>query len=210
MTSDTLPDQVAGTTEPIPGFLRPRGLGGVLAGSGAVGLVAAFVLAVEKFLLLTNPLYTPTCTVNATFSCGPVMSSSAAEAFGFPNPLLGIGAFTVVLVTGVVLVAGAALPGWYWGGLQAGALAGLVFVAWLAYQSLFVIGALCPYCLAVWACTATVFWYVTLRNLAAVRPRLPGPAQTAVAAIARFHSSLLAAALLAAALGIGVLAWSGL
>ena len=36
---------------------------------------------------------------------------------------------------------------------------------WLIAQSLYDIGALCPYCMAVWAVTVPIFWYVTLRNL---------------------------------------------
>ncbi len=206
MIAPTLPASRDAGVEPTAG-LSDRGLGRVLLAAGGLGLVAAFVLAVEKFLLLTNPLYTPSCTVNATFSCGAVMSSPAAEAFGFPNPLLGIAGFAVVTTTGVVLAAGSALPQWYWAGLQAGATAGLVFVGWLAYQSVAVIGAFCPYCLVVWACTLTAFWYVTLHNLATVGPRLSGRARAMVDFVTRFHSSLLAGVLLALALGVGVTAW---
>lgn len=36
---------------------------------------------------------------------------------------------------------------------------------WLIYQSLYVIGALCPYCMAVWAVTIPIFWYASTRNL---------------------------------------------
>ena len=36
---------------------------------------------------------------------------------------------------------------------------------WLIFQSLYVIGALCPYCMAVWAVTIPICWYVTLHNL---------------------------------------------
>lgn len=42
-----------------------------------------------------------------------------------------------------------------------------IFVHWLIVQSLYEIGALCPYCLVVWAVTAPLFWYTTLRNLTA-------------------------------------------
>ena len=47
------------------------------------------------------------------------MVTPQASAFGFPNPLIGIVAFTVVVVTGVLAVAKVALPRWYWGGLAA-------------------------------------------------------------------------------------------
>jgi uncharacterized membrane protein len=45
------------------------------------------------------------------------------------------------------------LPLWYWTALAAATLAGVVFVHWLIFQSLYRIGALCPYCMAVWAVT---------------------------------------------------------
>ncbi|MGZ6780255.1 MAG: vitamin K epoxide reductase family protein, partial [Mycobacterium sp.] len=85
--------------------------------------------------------------------CGSVMITKQASAFGFPNPLIGIVAFTVVLVTGVLAVAKVALPRWYWGGLAVGTLLGAGFVHWLIFQSLYRIGALCPYCMVVWAIT---------------------------------------------------------
>ena len=178
------------------GPLREQRLGLLLLVTGLVGFAAAFVLTVEKFWLLTNPFYVPSCTVNATVSCGPVMTSPQAELFGFPNPLLGIAGFAVVAATGAALLAGGRLASWYWSGLQVGVSLAVVFVAWLVSQSLFVIGALCPYCMVVWAVTLTVFWYVTLRNLAAHRrPRADGLVEFAV----RYHSTLLVLGLAAVA-----------
>lgn len=55
--------------------LASRTVGWVLLVAGLVGFAAAFVLAVEKYWLLTNPFYTPSCSINATVSCGPVMTS---------------------------------------------------------------------------------------------------------------------------------------
>ncbi|MFC9252100.1 vitamin K epoxide reductase family protein [Amycolatopsis thailandensis] len=137
----------------------------VLLIGGAIGLVAALVLTVEKIKLLKDFSYIPTCSVNPVLSCGSIMKTPQAELFGFPNPLLGIAGFTVVLTTGVVALSGARLPRWYWLGLQAGSALGVVFVHWLMLQSLYVIGALCPYCMVVWAVTIAVFWYTTLHNL---------------------------------------------
>lgn len=191
-------------------FLTVRGVGVVLLAAGLVGLAAAFVLAVEKFRLLTDPFYVPSCTVNATLSCGPVMTSPQAEVFGFPNPLLGIAGFAALTATGAALVGGAELARWYWAGLQVGVSAGLAFVAWLAFQSVFVIGALCPYCIAVWAATITAFWYVTLCNLRhGLQPRLTGWAGALIGTAARYHSSLLALLLVGlAALVVGGTLWA--
>ena len=81
------------------------------------------------------------------------MTTPQAAVLGFPNPLLGIIGFTVVLVTGVLTVSKVALPQWYWIGLSVGTLVGVVLVHWLIFQSLYRIGALCPYCMVVWAIT---------------------------------------------------------
>jgi uncharacterized membrane protein len=121
--------------------------------AGVLGLTAAVTLTVEKIELLIDPDYVPSCSINPVLSCGSVMITPQASALGFPNSLIGIVAFTVVLVTGVLAVTGVALPRWYWTGLAAGTLLGAVFVHWLIFQSLYRIGALCPYCMVVWAVT---------------------------------------------------------
>lgn len=141
-----------------------RALGPLLLATGAVGLLAAFVLAVEKYRQLANPLYVPSCSLSEVVSCGSVMSSDQAELFGFPNPLLGVVGFSVLATTGAALLTGARLGRWYWLALQVGVTAAVVFVHWLIFQTLYRIGAVCPYCMVVWAATIPAFWYVTLHN----------------------------------------------
>jgi len=121
--------------------------------AGVIGLVSAATLTIEKIELLIDPSYVPSCSLNPVLSCGSVMVTPQAALFGFPNPLLGIAGFSVVVVTGVLAVAKVRLPQWYWSGLAAGTLLATVFVHWLIFQSLYRIGALCPYCMVVWAVT---------------------------------------------------------
>ena len=143
-----------------------RRLGWLLAGGGTLGWVAAFTLLVEKIALVEDPDYIPTCSINPVLSCGSIMSTPQAEAFGFPNPILGVAGFAVVFTVGVAMLAGAAFQRWFWVGLQLGVTFGVVFIHWLIFQSLYRIGALCPYCMVVWAVTIPIAWYVTLRNAA--------------------------------------------
>ncbi len=131
----------------------PRGSALWVLIAGVIGLAAAATLTIEKIELLINPDYVPSCSINPVLSCGSVMITPQASLFGFPNPLIGIVSFTVVLVTGVLALAKVNLPRWYWTGLAAGTLLGVVFVHWLIFQSLYRIGALCPYCMVVWAVT---------------------------------------------------------
>jgi uncharacterized membrane protein len=121
--------------------------------AGVLGLAASVTLTIEKIEILIDPDYVPSCSLNPVLSCGSVMVTPQASAFGFPNSLMGIVAFSVVLVTGVLAITKVDLPRWYWVGLAIGSLLGTVFVHWLAWQSLYSIGALCPYCMVVWAVT---------------------------------------------------------
>lgn len=137
--------------------------------AGALGLAAAVTLTIEKIEILIDPNYVPSCSINPVLSCGSVMITPQASAFGFPNSLIGIVAFSVVVVTGVLAIARVRLPRWYWGGLAVGTLLGAAFVHWLIFQSLYRIGALCPYCMVVWAVTITLLVVVAS---VALQPRL--------------------------------------
>ena len=137
--------------------------------AGVVGLAAALTLTIEKIEILINPDYVPSCSINPVLSCGSVMITPQASLFGFPNPLIGIVSFTVVLITGALALAKVNLPRWYWAGLAAGTLLGTVFVHWLIFQSLYRIGALCPYCMVVWVVTIPLLVVVTSIALQAQR-----------------------------------------
>ena len=131
----------------------------------AIGLVASFILTIEKFQLLKDPEVQLSCNFNPVVSCGSVISSPQAEAFGFANPLIGLVGFAVIITIGVGMIAGAKYKRWFWLGLQAGTIFGVLFSTWLFYQSLYVIKALCPFCIVVWAVVIALFVYVTRYNL---------------------------------------------
>jgi uncharacterized membrane protein len=132
--------------------------------AGVIGLIASMTLTVEKIEILLHPTYTPSCNINPLVSCGSVMTTPQASVLGIPNSLIGIAAFTVVVVTGVLAVTKVPLPRWYWIGLAAATLAGGAFVHWLIFQSLYRIGALCPYCMVVWV--ATISLLVVIASIA--------------------------------------------
>jgi uncharacterized membrane protein len=169
--------------------------------AGVIGLASAVTLTIEKIELLKNPAYVPTCSINPVLSCGSVMVTPQASVFGFPNPLMGIVGFSVVLVTGVLAVARVALPRWYWLGLAGGTALGAVFVHWLIFQSLYRIGALCPYCMVVWAVTIAL---LTVVSSIALQPLgRYGAARVAY----RFRWSLLAVWFIAVIFAILVQFW---
>lgn len=144
--------------------------------AGVIGLVASVTLTLEKIDILLDPAYVPSCNINPILSCGSVMITPQASLLGFPNPLLGLVAFTVVVVTGLLAVTKVVLPQWYWMGLTAGLVVGAVFVHWLIFQSLYRIGALCPYCMVVWVVTIALLVVVaSIAYRPALGDRRSGP-----------------------------------
>lgn len=95
---------------------QPAAVGGgrayalLLVLAGAAGLLASWVITLDEFKLLEDPGFTPGCSLNPVVSCGSVMRSDQASVFGFPNPMLGLVAYGIVLCVGAGLLARAAFP----------------------------------------------------------------------------------------------------
>lgn len=180
----------------------------LLLTAGVAGFVAAAVLLGEKLALLTDAAYVPSCSINPVLNCGSIMKTDQAEVFGFPNPILGVTAFPVLATTGAALLAGGRLARWYWWGLQIGATLGVGFVGWLIFQSLYRIGALCPYCMVVWAVVWPTFLYVSARNLCrgVFGESLRDSAVTRV--LVGWHAPVLLAGYVVVVVLVGVRFWS--
>ncbi|MFD0153042.1 vitamin K epoxide reductase family protein [Streptomyces sp. NPDC055721] len=150
-----------------------RAFSWLLVITGAAGLLASWVITIDKIKLLEDPSFTPGCSLNPIVSCGNIMKSEQAAVFGFPNPMLGLVTYAMVIAIGVGLLAGARYRRWYWLGLNAGTLFGVGFCTWLMYQSLYEINSLCLWCCLAWVATIVMFWYVTSHNVR--RGVIPAP-----------------------------------
>lgn len=118
---------------------------------GAVsGFIASFLLTIDKLKLLKDANFVPSCNISETLNCKSVMLSKQAEVFGFPNSLIGIGAFAIFIAVAVALFAEVQFPGWFWKTALVGVVLAVIFSHWLAFQTTFEIGALCPYCMVAW------------------------------------------------------------
>lgn len=137
----------------------------IVLSAGIIGFLASFTLTVDTIKSLQNPGFDPVCNINPIISCGSVMKTDQASVLGFANSLIGVGAFAALTALGVALLAGAKFSRWLWLSMQALASLGLVFVHWLIFESLYRIGSLCPFCMAVWLVVIPTFWYLTLYNL---------------------------------------------
>lgn len=145
----------------------------ILIVGGVIGLICSFIITQDKLKLAENPHFVPSCNLNPVISCGSVMASKQGSLFGFPNPWIGLAAFAVLVTVGVAILAGATFKRWFWLGLEAGIVLGLIFAYWLLIESIYRIKALCPYCLTVDVVVITTVWYITLYNIQEGHIQLP-------------------------------------
>ena len=180
-----------------------RLIGWLMVVPGAIALIAAVTLMIEKVRLLEDPTRVPSCTIDAVLACGAVMNSNQAEAFGFPNPLLGVAGFAALVALGTTVLGGAELPRWLWRTIQAGVTFAAIFVHWLIFQSIYRIESLCPYCMVVWVMTIVAFLYVTIHNTS--NGALPS---TRIGVLAvRYHGVILTTWLAVLTLLVGEAFW---
>lgn len=136
----------------------------ILIIGGIVGLVASFVLTIDIIKLSANPGTPLPCNLNPFISCTTVATSPQASIFGFPNPLLGLISFSMLLAIGVMLFSGGRSKKPLWLLVNLGTLAAMIFVMWFFFQSVYRIGSLCLYCMVVWLVTWPIFLYTTIWN----------------------------------------------
>ncbi|MBO9039188.1 vitamin K epoxide reductase family protein [Curtobacterium flaccumfaciens pv. flaccumfaciens] len=135
--------------------------------TGIVGLFGSFRLVLDEFTKYENPKAVLSCDVNPFINCSDVMASWQGHLFGFPNPLLGVMGFVAPIAVAVLLLAGFRNGSrWFWITFNTGVFLAWVFVTWLFTQTVFVIGALCPWCMLVWSMTIPMFWVFTIWNMA--------------------------------------------
>jgi uncharacterized membrane protein len=159
--------------------------------SSLASLVASFVLSVEALTLAENPTADLGCDINAVLSCGTVATSWQASLFGFPNAFLGLLAEPVVITVAVAALGGVRFPRWFMLSAQCVYTIGFTLAYWLFYQSMFHIGALCPWCLVITFATTLVFFEMTHINIRENNLPVPGRARNAVSSAVEANLDLL-------------------
>jgi uncharacterized membrane protein len=176
-------DEARGATGVLARLQRVRHSTGWIFGtmlmSSCLSLVASFVLSVDAVRLAANPDADLSCDINAVISCGTVASAWQSQLFGFPNAFLGLIAEPVVITLAMASLGGVRFPRWFMFSAQVVYTLGLIFAYWLFYQSMFVIGALCPWCLLVTVSTTLVFSTLTHVNIRDGNLFLPSRASAA-------------------------------
>lgn len=130
---------------------------GVMLAGGLAALAAAFVLTLEKFHLYENPDAVLSCSINIVLNCSTVMQTWQSHVFGFPNMIIGLMAYSVIVTVAVLGLAGIKFPRWFLIAANVGFLLGLIFSYWLFFQSVYAIEVLCPWCLIVTTATTLIF-----------------------------------------------------
>lgn len=132
--------------------------------SALASLVAAFVLSVDAIELAKNPDAILSCDINAVLSCGTVAQQWQSSILGFPNAFIGLICEPVVITIAVAGLSGSKFNRWFMLTAQGVYFIGLSFALWLFYQSAFVIGAFCPWCLVVTVGTTITFFTLLKYN----------------------------------------------
>lgn len=135
-----------------------------ILGFGIIGLVVSFILSLDELRVLQNPHTILSCSVNIVLNCSTVMQTWQAHVFGFPNMLIGLMAFPVVVTVGLIGLSGVKLR-WFYVGANIGFLLGAIFAYWLFFNSLYAIQVLCPWCLVITFTTTILLATITHYNL---------------------------------------------
>jgi uncharacterized membrane protein len=144
---------------------RPKVFGTLLVIAGLAGLTAAYNLSVDKVTVILSPGTALSCNVSILVACGKNLGSWQGSLLGFPNPLLGLGGFAVVLVIGIATLAGVRFARWWWVAFTIGVMAAFALITFLVISSVYFIGTLCLWCALVWTVTIPMFWLTTIGSL---------------------------------------------
>ncbi|MFZ2126230.1 MAG: vitamin K epoxide reductase family protein [Candidatus Microsaccharimonas sp.] len=143
----------------------PNGVFAIMLLGGIAALAASFTLTLEEFHLFKNPDAVLSCSFNLVLNCAQVMQTWQASVFGFPNMVIGLMAFAVVVTVALAGLAGVKFPRWWLILANIGFLLGMIFSYWLFFSSVYVIEVLCPWCLIVTASTTIIFSSMLHYNL---------------------------------------------
>lgn len=146
----------------------PRELSWLMTIAGVLGVFASLMLIMSEKAKLSNPNAVLLCDINPLVGCGKWIGTWQNEVFfGVSNSVLGLAFFAGITALGLVLLTNGVFGIWLWRALTVGVTAGIAWVLWFAYQSFFVEGSLCPYCVLTWFVMIPLFVHVLARTLQA-------------------------------------------
>ena len=129
----------------------------LLIAFAVLGLAASSAASWVHYRLIKNPDYTSFCDVNATVSCKEAYLSSYGSIGGVPVAVLGLLFFGLVLILVWVARGRTGKPEAAVGSLLLLSTVALAMVVYLAVASFFVLGQVCPLCLATYVAVIGIF-----------------------------------------------------
>lgn len=150
--------------------------------SSLAALIVSFALSAETLQLARHPHQQLSCDISSAVSCSTVAQSWQAEfihfaGMSFPNAFFGIAAESVFVTVAVLGISRIAVPRWFALCTWLGGLAALLYAYWLFTQSMYVINALCPWCLGLMF--ATTVQFMSLTHATVCIQRIPSPSSSA-------------------------------
>lgn len=131
----------------------------------AIAVLALVGLFVALYLWLHALGFGGAIKCGASGGCETVQTSQWAVFLGFPVAFYGVVGYLAVLIVALIALRPATLLDRKWDGLLAGlATVGLLFTAYLTYLELFVIHAICRWCVGS-AVIITLIWIVSILSL---------------------------------------------
>ena len=118
----------------------------MLAG-GVTGVVASFLQTLEKLVLIENKDAILQCNFNSIFNCSTVLNAWQSSLFGFPNSIMCMALFVIFSSVAMVGAFGGLVSRGVRLGVHGLTLFTLCFALWFLWQSTYVIGALCIFCI---------------------------------------------------------------
>ena len=135
---------------------KEKGLYAIITMAGVIGFLASFLQMMEKIELLKNPNTALFCNINAVFSCTNILNVWQSSVFGFPNSLMCISFFAFMITAGLVGWTGGTINDKLRIVLMGFAWFFVGFGFWYLWQSIFVVGALCIFCIFCYGAVLTI------------------------------------------------------
>lgn len=114
---------------------------------GLMGAVASFMQLIEKIHILKNPSSNLICNINEVINCTNVLNAPQSSVFGFPNAMMSLVLFVLFFSIGLVGISNGNISKWLKNIIFFLSLFTLGFGSWFLWQSTFVIGSICLYCI---------------------------------------------------------------
>lgn len=133
-----------------------KNLFAIITLSAIIGFAASFWQMIEKITILTTPTEPLSCNINAVFNCSNILNVWQSSVFGFPNSLMCIAFFSIMLTIGLVGWTGGMINKTLRLTMQGFTLFFICFGFWYLWQSIFAVGAICVFCLFCYAAVLAI------------------------------------------------------